>query len=82
MDRLSLTPRQRKILAFVERRIREGAPPTYREIAASFGISSVNGVKCHLKALEDKGFIRFVPDQARNIRLTKRATCPHCGGKL
>ena len=30
-------------------------PPTIREIGAEFGFSSPNGVRCHLKALMDKG---------------------------
>ena len=52
-----LTDRQEKILAFVRERVNSGLPPTLREIGKRFDISSMNGVVCHLNALEKKGMI-------------------------
>ena len=67
-----LTRRQREILAFIESETtRRGIPPTVREIAARFGIASPNGVACHIKALEDKGYIIREPGLSRGIRLAR-----------
>lgn len=59
--RSALTKRQAAILAFIRARIAVGLPPTFREIGQEFGITSPNGVTCHLRALERKG--RIIRDQ-------------------
>ena len=54
-----LTPRQQAILDFIRQSIRErGYPPTLREIGATMGIRSTNGVSDHLRAIERKGHLR------------------------
>jgi repressor LexA len=58
-----LTERQAQLHAYLCSRWND--PPTVREIASHMGISSPNGVMCHLKALEDKGFIK-TPDDKRS----------------
>ncbi len=66
----SLTPRQSEVYSFIRQRIRaRGYGPTVREIGAQFGINSPNGVMCHLKALERKGFIRREANMSRAIQL-------------
>lgn len=57
----ALTKRQAAILAFIRARISAGLPPTFREIGEQFGITSPNGVTCHVRALEKKG--RIVRDK-------------------
>lgn len=58
MDRSGPTPRQLDILAYIKRYIEtHGYGPSIREIGAGNDISSPNGVKCHLRALEKKGLI-------------------------
>jgi len=53
-----LTRRQQAIYEFLRDKIRNrGYGPSVREIGEHFGISSPNGVMCHLKALEKKGLI-------------------------
>jgi len=53
-----LTEKQRKVYEFLRDKIRNrGYGPSVREIGEHFGISSPNGVMCHLKALEKKGMI-------------------------
>ena len=53
-----LTEAQAKILRYIVRYWGENmAPPSIREIAAAMGISSPNGVVCHLRALHAKGAI-------------------------
>ncbi len=65
-----LTERQRIVLEEVARLTESlGWPPTIREIGESLGISSTNGVRQHLKALEQKGYLIREPGTARGIRL-------------
>ena len=46
------------IYEFIRDKIRSrGYGPTVREIGTAFKIRSPNGVVCHLKALELKGYI-------------------------
>ena len=53
-----LTDRQQEILDFIVEEIqRQGYPPTLREISTQFGISSTQGVRRHIDALEKKGYI-------------------------
>ena len=66
-----LTDRQREVYQFIREKIRHrGYGPTVREIGENFGISSPNGVMCHLKALEKKGLITREPNMSRAIQLT------------
>ena len=66
----NLTERQRNVYKFIREKIRgRGYGPTVREIATRFGIRSPNGVVCHLKALEKKGFIKREPNMSRAIQL-------------
>ncbi len=65
-----LTARQDEVYRFIRDRIRNrGYGPTVREIADRFQIRSPNGVACHLKALERKGFIRREANMSRAIEL-------------
>lgn len=66
-----LTSRQQTIYDFIEDKIvNRGYGPTVREIGNEVGIRSPNGVMCHLKALEKKGFIKREPNLSRAIQLT------------
>jgi SOS-response transcriptional repressor LexA len=57
-ERPPLTKKQRAIYEFIRGYIaRHGFPPVIREIGEEMGISSPNGVICHLKALKAKGYI-------------------------
>ncbi|MFO7906062.1 MAG: transcriptional repressor LexA [Planctomycetota bacterium] len=65
-----LTGRQREVFQFIRDKIvHRGYGPTVREIGEHFGISSPNGVMCHLKALEKKGLIARSPNKSRAIEL-------------
>ncbi len=69
-----LTPRQEGIYKYIRSRILAGdPPPTVREIADHFGIRSPNGVMCHLKAIEKKGYIVRDENLSRSIRLPGRS---------
>lgn len=67
-----LTPRQREIYEWIREFIAEYQyPPTFREIGAAFGIASLEGVSCNLKALEKKGWIKRDHNAARSIQIVK-----------
>ena len=55
--RPSLTEQQAKVLEWITANIALYSP-TVREIAAEFGFKSPNGVECHLRALERKGYLK------------------------
>jgi repressor LexA len=65
-----LTPRQRVVLDAIHQSVNLfGRPPTLRELGERLDIASTNGVRDHLKALEEKGHIRRDGRSARGIRL-------------
>jgi repressor LexA len=67
----NITARQREIFEFLrEKIVARGYGPTVREIGQHFGITSPNGVMCHLKALEKKGLISREAFMSRAIQLT------------
>lgn len=75
-----LTSRQKSVFEFVREKIQNrGYGPTVREIGEAFGISSPNGVMCHLKALEKKGLIRRSPNKSRAIELTEEVIAEQRG---
>ena len=74
MHRPSLTQRQRDVLDFLRVTIAEnGRPPSIQEIARAMGVTSTNGVHKTLVALERKGYIERIPNEARSIRLIDTA---------
>jgi len=70
---MKLTERQKEILGYIEKRIREnGSAPTIREIGERFSFSSTGSVRDHLRALADKKYIECMPGISRGIRLLKK----------
>jgi repressor LexA len=68
-----LTQRQKAIYDYIVEHAKDiGYPPTIRQIGDRFGISSPNGVKDHLLALQRKGIIKLHPKTSRGIELLKR----------
>lgn len=67
-----LTEKQEKILNFIrDYKNQNGYPPTLREIAAEFGMSSTFGVKRHLDALIKKGYLNKESNASRGIKFVK-----------
>ena len=65
-----LTERQSQILDFIRETVAaSGMPPTVAEITAAMGVSSTNGIRGHLQALDRKGAIELIPNASRGIRL-------------
>jgi repressor LexA len=78
-----LTKKQRAVYDFIRDKIQNrGYGPTVREIGANFGISSPNGVMCHLKAIEKKGLIHRTPKESRAIELSRAALAEEKGVPL
>lgn len=72
-DRPALTKKQQAIYNFILKHIEtKGFPPAIRDICHEFDISSPNGVMCHLKALEAKGYINRVQKHKNNKRAQAR----------
>ena len=56
------------MLDYIERETGStGVPPSIRQIGAALGISSTNGVRLHLQALQKKGYIRRSQRTSRGI---------------
>ena len=67
---MNLTDSQQAILDFIALRIeQDGGSPSQTEIANAFGFRGVRAAQYHLDILEQAGYIRRVPGQARSIRL-------------
>lgn len=67
-----ITPKQTKVLRFIQNKIsHEGRPPTIREIAFWFGFKSTGTVRDYLKALTKKGYLKLTPKKSRAIELVR-----------
>jgi repressor LexA len=70
MNEARLTKRQQQVYQFIRQYMQKhGYAPTVREIAERFDMASPNGVMCHLRALERKGFIHRTAGHARALTL-------------
>ena len=67
-----LTARQREIFTYIQRRIKDGYPPTIREIGSKFGFSE-KAAHDHLNALEKKKYIGREEGKPRAISILKEA---------
>lgn len=68
-----LNEKQQKMLAFLKERIRDGVPPTVREICAAAGIKSTSTVHAYLQKLEESGYINRDTGLTRSIRIPGEA---------
>jgi len=65
-----LTDKQKKVLTWIKESVdKTGGAPTVRELQEKIGCSSPMGVVSHLRALEQKGQIRRLENQARGIQV-------------
>lgn len=77
-NKILLTQRQDEILNFINSyREMNGFPPTIREIAKQFGISSTFGVKKHLDALVKKGYLHIESNASRGISTIQNDEYPN-----
>lgn len=65
-----LTQQQKTVYEFLKSEFRRnGYPPAIREICSGVGLSSTSTIHSHLKALEQKGYIRRSKSKFRSIEI-------------
>src|SRR5436305_2884819 len=68
-----LTAKQRELLMFIQRRLGEsGISPSFDEMREALDLKSKSGVHRLISALEERGFIRRLPNRARALEVLKR----------
>ncbi len=67
-----LTEKQRDLLLLIDKRIQaEGVPPSYDEMKDALGLASKSGIHRLITALEERGFIRRLPNKARALEVLR-----------
>src|SRR6185369_10273397 len=75
MSTIPLTDRQERLLRIIETSVtKRGYVPTLQEMASAMGITSLQGVKDHLTALERKGYLRRTPGRRRAMEIIQPIT--------
>lgn len=75
-----LTKRQYQLLMLIEKRLREdGVSPSFEEMKEAIGLKSKSGIHRLISGLEERGFIRRLPNRARALEVLRlpdnRAEC-------
>jgi repressor LexA len=67
-----LTRKQYELLRFIHERLKEsGIPPSFDEMKEALDLRSKSGIHRLITALEERGFIRRLPNRARAIEVIK-----------
>lgn len=67
-----LTGKQNELLRFIDKRLREsGVSPSFEEMKEALALKSKSGVHRLIGALEERGFIRRLPNRARALEVLK-----------
>jgi repressor LexA len=67
-----LTRKQMELLTFVHERLKEtGVPPSFDEMKDALDLRSKSGIHRLVKALEERGFIKRLPNRARALEVIK-----------
>src|SRR5437868_8686434 len=67
-----LTAKQRELLMFIQGRLGEsGISPSFDEMREALDLKSKSGVHRLISALEERGFIRRLPNRARALEVVK-----------
>ena len=67
-----LTRKQYELLVFVHERLKEsGVPPSFDEMKDALDLRSKSGIHRLIKALEERGFIKRLPNRARAIEVIR-----------
>jgi repressor LexA len=76
-----LTRKQYEILRFINERLKEaGVPPSFDEMKDALDLRSKSGIHRLITALEERGFIRRLPNRARAIEVIKLPELAAAGG--
>ena len=67
-----LTRKQQELLLFIHERMREsGIPPSFDEMKDALDLASKSGIHRLITALEERGFIRRLPNRARALEVIR-----------
>ena len=67
-----LTKKQSELLRFIHERLKEtGIPPSFDEMKDALDLRSKSGIHRLVMALEERGFIRRLPNRARALEVLK-----------
>ncbi|MEP1169633.1 MAG: MarR family transcriptional regulator, partial [Alphaproteobacteria bacterium] len=67
-----LTRKQHELLMFIHERLKEsGVPPSFDEMKDALDLRSKSGIHRLIRALEERGFIRRLPNRARAIEIVR-----------
>ena len=67
-----LTAKQHELIRFIQQRLEEtGISPSFEEMKAALDLKSKSGVHRLISALEERGFIRRLPNRARALEVLK-----------
>ena len=76
-----LTRKQYELLRFINERLKEaGVPPSFDEMKDALDLRSKSGIHRLITALEERGFIRRLPNRARAIEVIKLPELSGSGG--
>src|SRR3954452_4170662 len=79
-----LTRKQHELLLFIHARLKEsGIPPSFDEMKDALDLASKSGIHRLITALEERGFIRRLPNRARALEVLKLPDSmnPSLGGR-
>ncbi|WP_176085840.1 transcriptional repressor LexA [Martelella sp. HB161492] len=67
-----LTRKQQELLLFIHERMKEtGIPPSFDEMKEALDLASKSGIHRLITALEERGFIRRLPNRARALEILR-----------
>ena len=67
-----LTRKQLELLLFINERLKEeGVPPSFEEMKEALNLQSKSGVHRLIVALEERGFLKRMPNRARALEVIK-----------
>jgi repressor LexA len=73
-----LTPKQQLLLSFIQTRLEEGGvSPSFEEMKEALDLRSKSGIHRLINALEERGFIRRLPNRARALEVLKLPDAMH-----
>lgn len=67
-----LTAKQRELIVFIQQRLEEtGVSPSFEEMKEALDLKSKSGVHRLISALEERGFLRRLPNRARALEVIR-----------
>ncbi|BAV64179.1 transcriptional repressor LexA [Sphingobium cloacae] len=73
-----LTPKQQQLLSFIQTRLEgRGVSPSFEEMKDALDLRSKSGIHRLINALEERGFIRRLPNRARALEVLKLPEAMH-----